>query len=69
MPVTVFDYSFIRYWALCGKTCDEISRRLGKHGGTLTPHDVLMILLEMSNEHQRESERRHGNAGTRAADF
>jgi hypothetical protein len=66
MRVTVFDHSFIRYWALRGKTYDEISARLG---GKLTPHDVLMILLEMSNaEHQRKSERRHGDAGTRAAD-
>lgn len=62
MPITVFDHSFIRYWALRGKTYDEISRRLAKHGGTLTPHDVLMILLEMSHEHQRESASgRHGS--------
>ena len=48
MPVTVFDHSFIRYWALRGKTYDEIAARLEKHGGRLTPYDVLMILLEMS---------------------
>ena len=61
MPVTVFERSFIRYWALRGKTYDEISRRLAKYGGKLTPHDVLMILLEMSNEHQRESEHPSGS--------
>jgi len=68
MRVTVFDHSFIRHWALKGLSYDDIAKRLRRYGGTLTPHDVLMILLEMSNEHQRESERRHGDAGTRAAD-
>ena len=58
MQVTLFDHSFIRYWANRGLSYGDIAQRLAKHGGTLTPHDVLMILLEMSNEHQRESESR-----------
>lgn len=53
MPVTVFEHSFIRHWALRGKTYDQIAAMLKKHGGRQTPHEVLMILLEMSNEPRR----------------
>jgi hypothetical protein len=66
---SLFQRTFIRHWAERGESYADIALMLKRlrPDEPLTPHDVLMLLLEMSNEHQRESESgRHGDAGTGA---
>ena len=51
MRPTLFQLSYIWHHALRGRTNEWIARRI-----EMTPHDVFVALLEMSNEHQRESQ-------------